>query len=520
MRTIYKEIITSKTGFKIPLLQNGRTIESRYNPEIDVERKIESIKKDDLFYLVIGLASGLLVSKLLEKNENAAFLVVENSSEDIEFLKSLPESKKIIDLACGFSNSNFNDNSSRVKLCTKDNLEKTLSAFYIPSLHGNLNIIEQTNYISDDLETASIKEKINSALKNIMADFSVQAHFGKLWQRNIMINLSKQKSGCALNLPTKKTAVILAAGPSLDFYFEKLISTREKYYIIATDTAYSVCIGRGLKADAVVSIDGQYVSENHFLHKIDDNTLFVFDLCANNSAVKKAIKKSSNVIFTNTGHPLSQFACKKNPASFVNLFSGSGTVTITAVDFALKAGFSKIEIAGADFSYTNGKPYAKGTYLDNLYSKNSNRIFPSEMTFARLMYRTELTKLNEKTFSTPVLASYKKSLEEYLFSSNVKFKNENNVYYIENENAQNKFLKNNISQFFYIDFYKSISDSYGELDLSKINYTSLSEISPLIISVLPYIAHLRLSNQNFELQGLLKLALKNLLRYNKYYEKK
>ena len=45
MQTIYREAIKTKSGFSIPLLINGKTIESRYNPETDVNRKIETINQ-------------------------------------------------------------------------------------------------------------------------------------------------------------------------------------------------------------------------------------------------------------------------------------------------------------------------------------------------------------------------------------------------------------------------------------------------------------------------------------------
>ena len=51
-----------------------------------------------------------------------------------------------------------------------------------------------------------------------------------------------------------------------------------------------------------------------------------------------------------------------------------GTVTITALDFAIKCGFTEIQILGADFGYVKNKTYTKSTYLDQIFSKNQNKL--------------------------------------------------------------------------------------------------------------------------------------------------
>ena len=49
-------------------------------------------------------------------------------------------------------------------------------------------IFYSPNYKEDILQ---IKTDLSLALKKISADFSVQSHFGKIWQRNIINNLKQ-----------------------------------------------------------------------------------------------------------------------------------------------------------------------------------------------------------------------------------------------------------------------------------------------------------------------------------------
>ena len=62
-----------------------------------------------------------------------------------------------------------------------------------------------------------VQEKIDS----LSADFSVQSHFGKIWQRNILVNTRFLDGTFPDRINPEKTAAIVAAGPSLDRSIEK-----------------------------------------------------------------------------------------------------------------------------------------------------------------------------------------------------------------------------------------------------------------------------------------------------------
>ena len=77
--------------------------------------------------------------------------------------------------------------------------------------------------------------------------------------------------------PAGKTALIAAAGPSLDKAILYIKKKRNDFYIVATDTAYRSFSKRGIGCDAVVSIDGQILSAEHFFSETERyRTLFIF----------------------------------------------------------------------------------------------------------------------------------------------------------------------------------------------------------------------------------------------------
>ncbi len=416
----YTQIIDAKDGNKIPE-KNQIAFHSKYNPIREAQSFANQLAESN-FFIILGVCGGYHIEEILTKYPAAKILAVEENEKDFEFLKEIPCVKKL-------------SQNPKVLFCTLKNLGEKVLNNYKPAIDGNISITSLRQWESSFAQTAETARKIiQDALKILAADFSVQSHFGKIWQKNIFENL-KTASELKINtneilkkIHTEKCAAIIAAGPSLDESIQELVKNRNKYYVIATDTAFQVLIKNDIKTDAVISVDGQLVSYAHYFFETAkknpaEDTLFIFDLCANPSAVRRIQKSTKNIIFAETGHPLSQYASKfSGQPSFIHLDAGSGTVTIAAASFADAVGFSKIKLYGADFSYLNGKPYAKGTYLDSLYRKSENRFSNSETMYDRLLYRTELKILSENVFTTEILESYKKSLDNFLLEKRF-FKN-------------------------------------------------------------------------------------------------
>ena len=403
----------AKNGMLIPQCAKGSalvSLHSAYNPEREAASFAHAVHEEDApgFFIVLGLAGGYHIKALAERFKNAQILVIERSQDDIDFLRAIPA------VTAALAKKN-------VRAVSLPALSETLLATYKPALHGNLTILplRQWETLFCD-EAAHAKEAITRTIKLLAGDFSVQSHFGKIWQKNILTNLSlaektKQFSDIAPSIDTTKTAAIIAAGPSLDQSVSVLKNERERFFIIATDTAFSALLRQGIESDAVVSIDGQAVSHEHYLVPLPQKTLYVFDLCAPSSAVRKALAASKNVILIETGHPLAQYASHyAGSEHFLHLNAGSGTVTIAAADFAKRAGFSHIVFFGADFSYIHGKPYARGTYLERSFYARASRLHSAEHSYAALMYRTPLISLSEDAATTEILSAYKDSLERFM----------------------------------------------------------------------------------------------------------
>ncbi|HAH63698.1 MAG TPA: hypothetical protein DCL73_16555 [Treponema sp.] len=506
-KTLYTSVLISKSGLPVPVFSDGHTMHSRYDPVREAD-KTASLMKDGSFFLVAGIGGAYLIQAVRRLHPESVILAAENSRKDIEFLKRIPS---FLDISA----------DKKIIIFPVENTARMLLRYYLPCVYGSLGIVEHQSWAAENVSgIVEFRKQVDEASRIISADFSVQAHFGRIWQRNICMNLKNYCPPVDISFPLNKTALIAAAGPSLDSTVSYITGNRDSLYVVATDTAFGSFVKRGIHFDAVVSIDGQEISHNHFM-ELDDTvsgTLFVFDLCANPAAVRAVRKRGCGILFVHTGHPLSQYASQYSErlgnGAFMQLDSGAGTVTIAAADFAAKAGFSNIAAAGADFSYLNGKSYMKGTYLDALYNTESCRIFPCETAFDRLLFRTQLIPYKDYAgrFTTAVLQSYDAAFENWADSNNLRKDERDFLKFCRTEHPESSPVSS-AKSFDISSFTKQLKSDFSSVDFSSL---LPGEFPPVLLSLIPAAASFRINapekDSNFE--ALANLAYSEILRYN------
>ena len=471
----------AKTGHIIPLFSDAKPSCSLYNPLRDAAQFCSLIENGTT--LIAGYASGIHIEAAIQKFPHNKIIVVEKNVATIDYLRSALNIK--------FSNS--------ITLCTIDTIEETLLAHYYPPKDGNFQFIPLRAWADANDESLSIiKENIQKALNAISQDISVQAHFGKIWQRNIIQNLqlcSSVKNGKLVDFfnssfPTQKEAYIAGAGPSLENDFEILKNNREQFFVIATDTAYHALCEQDIHCDVVISVDAQAISRSHFMSKRNYETVFAFDLCANSTPIKKVIN-TNPVLFFKSNHPLCTYAdLFANKATgqdyFPTIESSGGTVTLAALNFAKLAQFSTIRTGGCDFCYSKGKTYAKGIYMDAIFNAESTMFETSENNFCKILYRTPLIPLPDNSYTTDVLQIYSEAFNTF-FENVILNTNNTNEYKI-------SFMNTGFPTEDFFNFYKTNIDSLP----SKNNF----EKDDLFITLLPFLTWMSYKNkksiENFE----------------------
>ena len=500
----YKNIVAAKNGSLIPEFNSGRAAHSKYNPEREGDLFLQD-KSGLLFALVIGAGGGYQIQSLAKRNPNCKILVIEKSAADLEYLR-----QKIPCVQELFKNKSIVFSSSD----EPGQIESALFENYFPAHHGDLTIAALRPWAEEAGELyKNILARIEETTKKIAADFSTQARFGGLWQKNIFCNLKilkKLKNRQPIKIDTKKIAAVIAAGPSLDKSIQKIEKAREKYFVVATDTAHKILCRRKIAADAIVSIDAQFLSAEHFNAPICKDAIFVLDLAGNHSIANFANQFGGKILFANLGHPLTSFISLYCKRPFVRLSSGGGTVTIAALDFAKKCGFSKVEIFGADFGYSSGKAYARGSYLDDLYRVKESRVQNSQSEFTKLMFRSPLKKKPDGILQSQLLLSYQQSLEEFLRGA--KWKKEDSIYECEFSDFEPKGQSIFASEENKLDFDKLRQGMKEALDIAEKSEGLLPQSALLLPSMAYYEG--KNSQNKISPKEAKNLALNKILLYN------
>ena len=405
-KTLYTGTLAARNGQIVPIYADGSSAHSLYNPEREADNFMSSIK-GGTFAFFAGIGGGYHIRAFLSRFPESVCMIAESGLESFITLLML------IDISDILSNPRV----TVISDCTVDSVSSLLQKTYLPALHGSFCLLPLRSWQTRNALQYGILEKtIHEALERISSDFSVQAHFGRLWLRNCILNLQLAASiqGNFPQFDITKTAVIAAAGPGLEKYFSKMKSDRERMIIFSTDTAWNSLADMGIIPDVLISIDAQSVSACHVMRPFASGMTVILDLCGNPVIARRANECGAKVIFAAGGHPLARYAASFSPLPLLD--TSSGTVTVAALDAARSLGFTKTEIPGADFAYTDGKPYARGTYLAHTFGKSACRLAPVELLYSALMFRTPVSRKSSGariTYTTGTLEQYASSLRVY-----------------------------------------------------------------------------------------------------------
>ena len=417
--SVYTASVRAKTGSLVPLFADGKPANSLYNPEREAEKTAARLGLET-FAVFAGLADGRRVERFLAASSANECILLEKNRDSFSFLAQFPHVSAVMQSRRARLIS-LDDNSHDADR-QQPSLRALILNSYTPALFRqfSLDILPswQAHFPKD---AEKIREEVEAALTIISADFSAQGLFGKIWHLNAVKNIYNCAKGVNLAASLKnfnrqgKKALVVAAGPSLDKAAAKIKEDRDALALFAADTALPALAKRGIAADFALSIDPQAVSARHFangLPKGSSGTALIMDICASPAAALRAWKRGCPVLFAAGGHPLSE--CMASFAPMPRLETSAGTVTASAIDAARRLGFKDVAAAGADFAYTDGKPYCRGTYLEEAYFAECTRLSPAEGMYTALMFRGAVTKEADRggliTYKTDLLARYKNAV--------------------------------------------------------------------------------------------------------------
>jgi hypothetical protein len=403
--------IDSRSGPKVPILKyNGvpKPLHSKIDPVREGSRFYTNSKANG-FIVFLGLGAAYHIKPFLEQSDISEILIID---KDISIFKSILSN---IDLSQIILNK-------RIKFLIDPGTEAVteyLLSNYLPAVSGNLHILNlRSRFETEEIYFNNILHSIKDLLNSLSDDFSVQSHFGKRWFINTLANLKLAQS-VKNTLPPVNRALIIGAGPSLEVQLPDLLELKNNSFLIATDTSLPFLLKNKITPDLVISIDCQHITFHHFLAGFPNTIPLVLDL----ASPSWLTRQTKNIVFFTSGHPFSQYV-NKYLRSFPHIDTSGGNVSHAAISLAEKLGAKEIFLLGIDFSYPQGKSYARGTYLYPYFLSKSTRLNPGENNFVSFIFYNKHIVSKEKdfgiTYTTTPMISYKKRLETSFKDINAK----------------------------------------------------------------------------------------------------
>jgi hypothetical protein len=395
-------IIISKNGYPVPA-QIIRGIPIPFHSKIDPIREAAKYLNvvDGAGYIVfLGLGAGYHINEFLARNEVSNILIIDR---DASIFRAIIED---IDLTSIIADP-------RVKILIDEDpatVTDYILKSYFPVIEGSLRTVSLGARINIEKEYfQSVVDEMKSIIDSIVDDYSVQAQFGRRWFTDILRNL-RRASETTVSIPPIRKAIITGAGPSLESQMDEIKELKKNAFLIATDTSLPALLSMNILPDCVISIDCQQISYHHFLSGIPANIPLVLDL----ASPPLLSHLTNKVIFFSSSHPFSRFI-SRNWRHFPDIDTTGGNVSHAALSLAVTLGADEVYLAGIDFSYPEGKSYARGTYLYPLFHAIQDRTSTVETLFYEFIFNNKNIMKDKKTgmiiYTTYSMLSYRKKFE-------------------------------------------------------------------------------------------------------------
>ena len=331
--------------------------------------------------IIIGLGNSIFINKLLEKvDQDRKIHIIEfNEVFDIIFRTSdlsKTEFGKISNFL--LVEERFEDIRFINRVVDKSNMD--FKVFILPQYQRLFPKLVKDFY-----------EVFSSKLKSKKSSLNVNQAYQKLWIYNSIINFKHVISTTNLldfreNNFEDSVAIVVGAGPSLDFDIDKLrkLSQDNKVYIFAIGSSYKTLVRNGINIDLLFSYDPTKLNQDVLEEYYKKDMLF--PLCFGSSIGFESIRETD---YKNTFHILTSqdsFSRYLLDADERLVITDAPSIIIIAIQSLVLLGFKKIVFSGINLGYLKGRNYADGIEYNRLAGKNYSTGIMTEDVFGNQIY--------------------------------------------------------------------------------------------------------------------------------------
>ena len=362
----------AKNGEETAIFEN-HFLHSNYAPLKEAERFVENLQPPYLPSLIIITEPALSYAAVFLKKR-----FPEAKLGAIRYSNSFEKYNKDFDLVFNY----FEHPDFEAYLENTLNEEDLLKCFFLPWGPSSQAFSE-----TDKIVWKSIK----AAMERAKTLLITRQYFEKKWFINSCNFARYCKKIISFDTPLNKELLIISSGPSLNAFIKTIKDNQKKFFIICLSSAISVCLKNGIIPDLCMTSDGGYWAGEHLkaLYKNDIPLAMPAE-----GYCKKSLLSKLKLLPLDYGdgfsHELLAAANIKNIRTLRN-----GTVSGTALHFALSNFTKNIFLCGMDMAAQNGYQHSQPNQLeinsslfDNRLKNKMTRLFKSGLTNGSLdIYR-------------------------------------------------------------------------------------------------------------------------------------
>jgi len=336
--------------------ERGTHLHSRYNPQAEALRYIDSLNLNDSIecFILIEPGLGYIIPVLQEKFKNSKILVLH--------IEDFPQDNS-------FSNTHTHTGVETARI--QEFLETHIQEINI----DRIKVIEwrpSLNYYKEAY--VKILSAVAAFLKRADAEKRTTAAFGKRWVKNFFKNIGNINH-TLLYRQTEIPVIVTGSGPSLEYALPIIKKSQNNCLIIAASSSFLALSSMDIKPDIVITTDGGNWALRHiypiYRNKNANNVSLAINLCA---ALPSQCADTAQLII-NDGSFWQNVVLHELALPSV-IIPQRGTVTATAVDLALLLTSGNIYLAGLDFSVNDIRTHVRPYGFDNLFYGSANRFNP------------------------------------------------------------------------------------------------------------------------------------------------
>ncbi len=339
--------------------KDGKSIyaHSKYNPVREAENFAQSIElKSDSILVVFGFGLGYFAREIIKRFGSQNFIVIYEPDNAVF--------SKVVD--SGFCNDIFND--ERVYVVSGGG-ENDINVFFQFIIDEKVYMRCKTLVIPTYAEIYAYEQiEFFRVIKKLMDINQVTRnttwHFAEDWTKNSYCNFENTLSSYSIfdmkDIFEGKTAVVVAAGPSLQKNMSLLKEIKGKVPIISVFMAAKVIMENGIIPDFIVSIDSNQKGMKDGMY---DNIPLIYAPTVPKGFIDA--HKGKHIVKLATSTRLEEFVFSKYKygEDFYNI-DGGGSVACDCAAIAASWGVKNIILVGQDLAYTDNMLHVKGTEHD------------------------------------------------------------------------------------------------------------------------------------------------------------